>query len=78
MTLAPSGGSGDSQACSVAITVRAGRNASAPPPQPWPRITETVGTVIVVSVAMQRAISPAMRALLGVRRELGARGVDDA
>ena len=38
----------------------AGRNASAPPPQPWPRITATVGTVIVVSVAMQRAISPAI------------------
>ena len=60
ITLAPSGGSGESQACSVAMTVRAGRNASAPPPQPWPRITETVGTVIVVRVAMQRAISPAM------------------
>ena len=60
MTLAPSGGSGASQACSVAITVRAGRKASAPPPHPWPRITETVGTVMVVRVAMQRAISAAM------------------
>ena len=40
--------------------LRAGRSASAPPPQPCPRTTDTVGTVIVVSVAMHRAISPAI------------------
>ena len=61
ITLAPSGGSGESQAFWVAIDdLRPGSSASAPPPQPWPRITETVGTVMVVRVAMQRAISPAM------------------
>ena len=60
MMLAPSGGSGESQACSVASTVSAGSSASAPPPQPWPRMTATVGTDIVVRVAMQRAISPAI------------------
>ena len=38
----------------------AGSSASAPPPQPCPRSTATVGTVSVVRVAMQRAISPAI------------------
>ena len=42
------------------MTSRAGRSASAPPPQPCPSTTDTVGTVIVVSVAMHRAISPAI------------------
>ena len=34
MALAPSGGSGDSQACCAAITRSAGTRASAPPPAP--------------------------------------------
>ena len=65
ITLAPSGGSGESHACSAAMTVAAGSRASAPPPQPCPRITERVGTVIVLIGADAARDLPRDRTLLG-------------
>ena len=77
MTLAPSGGSGESQAFSVATTTCAGSSASAPPPQPWPRITETVGHGHRGQGGDAAGDLAGDGALLGLGRELGARGVDD-
>ncbi len=59
MALAPSGGRGASHAWVAARTRSAGRSASAPPPLPWPRRTETVGVSRVTKSARQRAISGA-------------------
>ena len=78
MTLAPSGGSGESQAFSVAITTcgrqqreRAAAAALAEDHRDGRHGHRGRGS------AMQRAISPAIAPSSASRRQLGARGVDD-
>ena len=56
---APSGGSGESQACRAASTRSAGSRARAPPPAPWPSSRHSVGEGRVTRSARQRAISAA-------------------
>ena len=60
MADAPSGGSGESQPWAAVNTLSAGSIARAPPPQPWPRMTDTVGTSTSTSSPRVRAIEPAM------------------
>jgi hypothetical protein len=74
IALAPSGGSGESHACSAAITRSAGRSASAAPPLPCPSSSDTDGTDRRDMSARQRAISPAS-APSSARGERSAPGV---
>ena len=59
ITLAPSGGSGESQACWAHTTRSAGSRASAAPPVPGPSSSASVGTVSASMSWRLRAISPA-------------------
>ena len=76
IALAPSGGSGESQACCAATTRSAGRNASAPPPLPSPSIRHSVGRGQGDQVGEAAGDLAGETALLGLRGQRGAGGVD--
>ena len=73
---APSGGSGDSQACCAQSTRSAGSSASAPPPAPSPSSRQTVGASQLTRSARHRAISPASPPSSASGGQRGPGGVD--
>ena len=77
IALAPSGGSGESQACCAAMTRSAGSSASAPPPLPSPSMRHSVGASRRDQVGQAAGDLAGQPAVLGRGGERRALGVDD-